>query len=160
MHADIRTALAEHTHPSSVTAVLCMGDTLTHLPSKADVAALPGDAARCLAPGGHLVPTFRDLTRPRTGTDRFLPVRATDDRIMTRAPEAVDDDTVMVHDLIHTRAGDTWTFQVSGCPKLRLSPALPHRVLPRPGAAGPPQRGRTARPARHRRGEAVRCQPP
>ncbi|MEU4930619.1 Glu/Leu/Phe/Val dehydrogenase dimerization domain-containing protein [Streptomyces yokosukanensis] len=123
VHADIRTALTAHAEPSSLAAVVCMGDTLTHLPSASDVAAMLADAARCLAPGGQLVLSHRDLTLPRTGTDRFLPVRATEDRIMTCALEYVDDDTVMVHDLIHTRAGTAWDLRVSAYPKLRLGPA-------------------------------------
>ncbi|MER5543921.1 class I SAM-dependent methyltransferase [Streptomyces sp. NPDC002589] len=123
LHADIRTALGEHAEPSSLAAVVCMGDTPTHLPSTADVTALPADAARCLAPGGQLVLSHRDLTPPRTGTDRFLPVRATDDRIMTCALEYVDDETVMVHDLIHTRTGATWGLRISAHPKLRIGAA-------------------------------------
>lgn len=123
VHADIRDALAAHTRPASVAAVVCMGDTLTHLPSKDDVAALLRDVAQSLAPGGQLVLSYRDLTRPLTGTDRFLPVRSTDDRIMTCFLEYADADTVMVHDLIHTRAGATWTPHVSSYPKLRIGPA-------------------------------------
>ncbi|WP_227025708.1 hypothetical protein [Streptomyces fodineus] len=60
---------------------------------------------------------------PRTGTDRFLPVRATDDRIMTCVLEYVDEQTVMVHDLIHTRTGGTWELRVSAYPKPRIGPA-------------------------------------
>lgn len=123
VHADIRTALAEHTRPSSVAAVVCMGDTLTHLPGRDDVVALLHDVSRCLAADGQLVLSYRDLTPPRTGTDRFLPVRATADRIMTCFLEYVDDDTVMVHDLVHTRSADTWTQQVSSYPKLRIGAA-------------------------------------
>ncbi|MBX7553250.1 class I SAM-dependent methyltransferase [Streptomyces sp. NPDC004232] len=123
IQADVRGALAAHTQPATVSAVVCMGDTLTHLPSKDDVAALLRDAARCLATNGQLILSYRDLTRPLTGTDRFLPVRATDERIMTCFLEYVDVDTVMVHDLIHTRAGNTWTQHVSCYPKLRISPA-------------------------------------
>ncbi|WP_435216375.1 hypothetical protein [Streptomyces sp. bgisy034] len=59
--------------------------------------------------------SYRDLTVPLTGTDRFLPVRATEDRIMTcflEYPDDYNDYTVVVHDLIHTRAdGDAdWTL--------------------------------------------------
>lgn len=123
IHADVREALAAHTQSASVAAVVCMGDTLTHLPSKNDVAALLRDAARCLASNGQLVLTYRDLTQPLTGADRFLPVRATDEKIMTCFLEYVDLDTVMVHDLVHVRAGSTWTPYVSSYPKLRMSPA-------------------------------------
>lgn len=121
LHADIRSALTEHTQPSSVAAVVCMGDTLTHLPARQDVTALLRDAARSLAVNGQLVLSYRDLTTPRAGADRFLPVRATEDRIMTCFLEYVDDDTVMVHDLIHTRSRSTWNQQVSSYPKLRIS---------------------------------------
>lgn len=121
--ADIAGALTEHTRPSSVAAVVCMGDTLPHLTAKRDVTALLREAARALAAGGRLVLSYRDLTSPRAGTDRFLPVRATEDRIMTCFLEYVDDDTVMVHDLIHARSGGRWHQQVSSYPKLRLSSA-------------------------------------
>lgn len=121
VHADIRGALAEHTRPSSVAAVVCMGDTLVHLPAKQDVITLLRDVARSLTDDGYLVLSYRDLTAPRAGTDRFLPVRSTEDRIMTCFLEYQDDDTVMVHDLIHTRSGSTWDQQVSSYPKLRIS---------------------------------------
>jgi SAM-dependent methyltransferase len=120
LQADIRTVLAEHCEPSSQAAVVCMGDTLTHLPGKDDVTALLDQASACLASGGHLVLTYRDLTAPRTGTDRFLPVRATNDRITTCFLEYVDQDTVMVHDVIHTRAHGAWRQQVGSYPKLRI----------------------------------------
>lgn len=119
--ADLRGALTEHARPSSVAAVVCMGDTLPHLPAKQDVTELLRETARALAPGGQLVLSYRDLTSPRVGTDRFLPVRAAEDRIMTCFLEYVDDDTVMVHDLIHARSGGTWHQQVSSYPKLRMS---------------------------------------
>jgi SAM-dependent methyltransferase len=121
LHTDIRGALAEHTRPSSVAAVACMGDTLTHLPAKEDIDALLRDAARSLAANGQLVLSYRDLTIPRIGADRFLPVRATEDKIMTCFLEYTDHDTVLVHDLIHTRSGHTWHQQVSSYPKLRIS---------------------------------------
>jgi SAM-dependent methyltransferase len=121
--ADIRGALGRHTQPSSVATVVCMGDTLTHLPAREDVTTLLRDAARSLTADGKLILSYRDLTSPRTGTDRFLPVRATEDRIMTCFLEYADDHTVMVHDLVHTRTGSTWAQQVSSYPKLRISTA-------------------------------------
>ncbi|RJL35730.1 class I SAM-dependent methyltransferase [Bailinhaonella thermotolerans] len=120
VHADIRTALPEIARPGTVEAVVCMGDTLTHLPGKNDVTALLGDVTRALAPGGRLVITYRDLTRPLTGPDRFILVRGTADRLLTCFLEYRDDDTVLVHDLVHTRTGDTWTQRVGSYPKLRI----------------------------------------
>ena len=84
--------------------------------------ALLGDIARVLASGGRLVITYRDLTRPLCGTDRFIPVRSTEDRLLTCFLEYLDQDTVIVHDLLHTRSGGSWVLQASSYPKLRISP--------------------------------------
>jgi SAM-dependent methyltransferase len=132
LHADIRGVLPAHTRPGSVGAVVCMGDTLTHLPSRQDVTQLIGEAAASLAEGGRLALAYRDLTTPLTGDDRFLLVRATQDRIMTCFLE-YGDETVTVHDLIHTRSGGTWQLHTGNYPKLRLCPAW---VVARCRAAG------------------------
>ncbi|MFG2982159.1 hypothetical protein ACGFYQ_13020 [Streptomyces sp. NPDC048258] len=97
-----------------------MGDTLPHLPAATDVTALLDDVRSVLAPGGHLVITYRDLTRPLEGTDRFLPVRSAEDRLLTCFLEYVDEDTVMVHDLLHTRVDGEWSLRTSSYPKLRI----------------------------------------
>ncbi|WP_431047909.1 methyltransferase domain-containing protein [Streptomyces sp. P1-3] len=102
IRADIRDALPQVADPGTVGAVVCMGDTLPHLQEKSDVVA------------------YRDLTRPLIGTDRFLPVRTAHDRLLTCFLEYLDDDTVMVHDLLHTRSDGTWTLQASSYPKLRI----------------------------------------
>ncbi|MFI7277776.1 class I SAM-dependent methyltransferase [Streptomyces sp. NPDC049879] len=128
VHADLRAVLRDRVGPGGAGVVVCLGDTLTHLPTRGDVAALLGGIATALAPGGLAVLAYRDLTRPLTGTERFLPVRATEDRIMTcflEYPEDYDDYTVVVHDLVHTRSGpaDDWTLRKSSYRKLRLSHA-------------------------------------
>ncbi|GAA4934580.1 class I SAM-dependent methyltransferase [Streptomyces coeruleoprunus] len=122
VHGDIRGALPRLTAPGSVAAVVCMGDTLPHLPDRADVQELIADVADALRPGGSFVVTYRDLTRDVHGPDRFIPVRSTDDRILTCFLDYVDGDTVLVHDLLHTRQDDTWHLKTSSYPKLRLAP--------------------------------------
>ncbi|MDT0318275.1 class I SAM-dependent methyltransferase [Streptomyces millisiae] len=127
VRSDLRTAPRELVRPGSAGAVLCLGDTLTHLPTRGDVAALLGDIAGALAPGGRAVLSYRDLTVPLTGTDRFLPVRATEDRIMTcflEYPDDFDDYTVVVHDLVHSRRpgpDGEWTLRTGSYRKLRLA---------------------------------------
>ncbi|MCX4665673.1 class I SAM-dependent methyltransferase [Streptomyces sp. NBC_01381] len=121
VHADLRTALREFTSPGTVSAVVCMGDTLTHLPTRADVTALLADAAVALSEGGHLVITYRDLTAPLHGTDRFFPVRATEDKLLTCFVEYADEETATVHDLLHTREGGTWQLRTGSYPKLRIA---------------------------------------
>jgi len=97
-----------------------MGDTLTHLESRADVTRLFGDAYKALMPGGLLVLTFRDLSVELHGLDRFLPVRSDADRIMTCVLE-YEADKVVVNDLVHVREGNSWTLHKSCYRKLRLS---------------------------------------
>jgi SAM-dependent methyltransferase len=128
LRADLRNALPRYVRPGSAAAVVCLGDTLTHLPTRGDVAALLRAIAEALAPGGKAVLSYRDLTVPLTGTARFLPVRATEDRIMTcflEYPDDYADYTVVVHDLVHTRPGPgaDWTLRTSSYRKLRLAHA-------------------------------------
>jgi 2-polyprenyl-3-methyl-5-hydroxy-6-metoxy-1,4-benzoquinol methylase len=102
--------------------VICMGDTLTHLPRRADVARLCAAMAALLAPGGRAVLTFRDLTARREGIGRFLPVKLSDDLIMTCFLE-YETETVTVHDLVHAREEDGWRFAAGSYRKLRLNAA-------------------------------------
>ncbi|MEU4327308.1 class I SAM-dependent methyltransferase [Nonomuraea dietziae] len=120
VQADIRTVLPHIARPGTADVIVCMGDTLTHLPSKDDVTALLGDIADALVKDGQLVITYRDLTRPLAGADRFILVRGTADQLLTCFLEYGDDDTVLVHDVLCTRTGDTWSQQVSSYPKLRI----------------------------------------
>ncbi|MEW6639452.1 MAG: class I SAM-dependent methyltransferase [Pseudomonadota bacterium] len=106
----------------SAEAIVCMGDTLTHLASRADVSDVLAKARDALQPGGVLILTFRDLSAELTGLDRFLPVHADADRIMTCMLE-YEPETVVVNDLVHVREGERWTLRKSSYRKLRLSPA-------------------------------------
>lgn len=101
-------------------AIVCLGDTLTHLDSADEVRALIADARRCLSPGGALVLTFRDLSRALEGTERFIPVRSDDDTILTCFLEYLPA-TVRVHDLLHRRRDGAWQLTASAYQKLRLS---------------------------------------
>ncbi|WP_030714934.1 class I SAM-dependent methyltransferase [Streptomyces sp. NRRL F-2580] len=121
VRADLLDALPHVTESGTAAAIVCMGDTLTHLSRPADVRTLLDGVAHALRPGGHVVLTFRDLTGELHGDDRFFPVRSTEDQLLTCFLEYVDDDTVMVHDLLHTRSEGKWRLQVGSYPKLRLA---------------------------------------
>jgi SAM-dependent methyltransferase len=107
--------------PGPYDVILCMGDTLTHLPSSAAVETLIADVTEALVPGGVFCATFRDYTVALEGDERFIPVRSDETRSLTCFLE-YGPDTVTVHDLLHERGSDGWTFQVSSYPKLRLDP--------------------------------------
>ncbi len=119
-HADL-TSLDSVQFPENVSLIICMGDTLTHLPSKDTVHKVFADAYKRLSVGGLFILTFRDLTGELKGSDRFLPVRADDHKIMTCFLEYKSDESVVVHDLIHIKEQDGWALHKSSYEKLRLS---------------------------------------
>ena len=113
---DFRSHVAQ---PADV--ILCMGDTLTHLPDIASVESLFTAVAASLSPGGVFAATFRDYASTTLqGSDRFILVRADEQRILTCFLE-YSDKTVHVHDVLHDRIGGMWKQRVSSYPKLRLA---------------------------------------
>jgi SAM-dependent methyltransferase len=101
--------------------ILCMGDTLTHLPEHTNVDFLIQEVAESLVPGGLFVISFRDYSEALVDERRFIPVRSDERRILMCFLE-YEEDTVVVHDILHERAGDAWETRVSSYRKLRLSP--------------------------------------
>ena len=105
-------------------AVLCLGDTLPHLPDAAAVQRLLAGAARVLTPGGVLALAYRDCSGPpRTGIDRFIPVRHDERRAMVCCVEVVDADHVSVTDIVTTAEPGGLRTQIGAYLKLRLAPA-------------------------------------
>jgi len=115
--ADFRAVLKEQPR-----VVLCMGDTLTHLPDFGSVESLLKEVVACLPRGGVFAATFRDYaTRTLEGDKRFILVRADADRIMTCFLE-YEDHQVIVHDLLNKKEDGRWRQTISSYPKLRLAP--------------------------------------
>jgi SAM-dependent methyltransferase len=101
--------------------ILCMGDTLTHLPDRAAASQLFTLASASLRPGGLFIATFRDYSRRLVGSERFIPVKSDADRILTcfleYAPDHVD-----VHDMLHERTAGTWQLRIGTYRKILLEP--------------------------------------
>jgi Methyltransferase domain len=108
--------------------VLCMGDTLTHLPTLESVGSLFAEVADVLDESGTFVLTFRDYTTALSAEQRFIPVRSDADRILTCFLE-YDDTRVTVHDLLHEREESQWKLRVSSYRKLRLVPEWVSQAL-------------------------------
>ncbi|WP_372526593.1 class I SAM-dependent methyltransferase [Piscinibacter sp.] len=104
-------------------AILCMGDTITHLPDFAAVECLVERAAIALAPGGMFVISLRDYSVPLTGDERFIFVRSNETRLLTCFLD-YEAELVRVHDILHERTANGWRSRVSHYPKLRLPPEL------------------------------------
>jgi len=100
--------------------ILCLGDTLTHLPNPESVEKLIEKASAKLAPGGSIALSFRDyISTELLGTDRFIPVRTSDDRVFTCFLEYAPG-YITVHDLVHERTTSGWKQKISAYRKLRL----------------------------------------
>ncbi|MCG6157952.1 class I SAM-dependent methyltransferase [Rubinisphaera margarita] len=101
--------------------IVCMGDTLTHLQSTAKVFTLIEHLRDYrLKENGRLVFTFRDLSEDRSGTDRILPVRMEEEKLMLTFLEYLPT-RVSVHDMILSKTAEGWDLQKSSYNKLRLS---------------------------------------
>jgi SAM-dependent methyltransferase len=133
-HANVLT-LDSLVAKESVSVAVCMGDTLPHLSSRHEVSRLFQSVSRALEPGGRFILTYRDLAGGELkGLDRFIAVRSDERRVMTCFLEFETAETVVVHDLIHSRdAEGQWTLHKSSYTKLRL---LVDWVVAELGAAG------------------------
>jgi SAM-dependent methyltransferase len=102
--------------------IVCMGDTLTHLSTPSSVESLLSNVAAALGHGGVFAATFRDYaTRTLQGDQRFILVRADDERILTCFLE-YGDTHVTVHDVLTEKDQGQWRQKISSYPKLRLAP--------------------------------------
>ncbi|MGX5820546.1 class I SAM-dependent methyltransferase [Chitinophaga lutea] len=114
--------------------IACMGDTLTHLDSPSQAASLLREWAQLLLPGGKLVLSFRDLTEELIGEQRFIPVRAEDDRIHICFLEYHPGHVRVYDQLLEKRQGQ-WIQKVSSYKKLRLGVESVKTMLEEAGLA-------------------------
>jgi 2-polyprenyl-3-methyl-5-hydroxy-6-metoxy-1,4-benzoquinol methylase len=102
--------------------IVCMGDTLTHLPALSAVESLLESAAAALPKDGVFAATFRDYaTKALEGDARFIPVRSDAHRILTCFLE-YGEHHVTVHDLLYQHENGQWRQSVSSYPKLKIAP--------------------------------------
>ncbi|HLU07949.1 MAG TPA: class I SAM-dependent methyltransferase [Woeseiaceae bacterium] len=120
--------------PAKPELVLCMGDTLTHLPDEECVEQLITTVSESLAEDGCFVTTMRDYTTPLRGNRRFIPVQSDEHRIFVCFLE-YSDTRVRVSDILHEREGSQWKMSVSSYDKLRILPEWLDGRLRRAGFA-------------------------
>jgi SAM-dependent methyltransferase len=99
---------------------VCMGDTLTHLRTTEDVAVLLENVYRILEQQGNFVLAFRDLTVALKGTERIIPVRADDDKLMATFLE-YEENHVNVHDILFLKRVSGWELKTGVYRKLRIA---------------------------------------
>lgn len=102
-------------------AIVCLGDTLTHLPGPVAVQELLQSCARRLAPGGRLALAFRDYSAWSLGETRRFEVRADRHRRVECAVTVLQD-AVEVEDSVREQVCGGWTNRAHRYRKLRLAP--------------------------------------
>jgi 2-polyprenyl-3-methyl-5-hydroxy-6-metoxy-1,4-benzoquinol methylase len=118
------------THVSSqCDVIVCLGDTITHLPTIDAVDSLLCKVAAALSPGGMFAATFRDYASTTLeGDERFVLVKRDENNILTCFLE-YGADHVIVHDIVTQREDERWVRRTSSYSKLRLAPGWVLRKL-------------------------------
>jgi SAM-dependent methyltransferase len=150
MHADLIDHLRAEQRAFDV--VLCVGDTLAHLPSHDAVEMLLAELGRVLSPQGCAVLSYRPR-RDLAPEQRFVLVRAEAGRSLTVFLEPIDDHHQIAWDIVHESDGAASTMRVSGYRKLRIEPAWLAEIAERHGllvAEHAPYRGMTVQILRRR----------
>lgn len=102
--------------------IVCMGDTLCHLPDTHAVATLLQKVADNLVAGGQFITSFRDyVSAEPTGADRFIPVRSSDEQIFTCFLE-FKEEVVSIHDILYRKEDDKWKLDISEYDKIKVDP--------------------------------------
>jgi SAM-dependent methyltransferase len=112
-------------HATDASIIVCCGDTITHLGSYGEITKIATDIFHSLKAGGKAIFSFRDYSIPLEGTNRFIPVKSDENRILTCILD-YSDDFVTVTDLLHERVNSSWQQKVSAYRKVRLR--APHFI--------------------------------
>ena len=102
--------------------IVCMGDTLCHLPNMDAIQNLVQEVATHLAPGGRFITSFRDyVSQEPIGAERFIPVRSSEDQIFTCFVE-FKDDVVNIHDILYRKLDGEWKLEINEYDKIKIDP--------------------------------------
>jgi predicted RNA methylase len=108
--------------------IVCMGDTLTHLPDLPSVTSLIRHCHTELEPGGTLVLSLRDYSSVPAGTTECIPVCRNDNRIFLCSLK-YHEKNVMVEDILYSRDGGSWRRHAGRYSKIRIHPDHLARIV-------------------------------
>ena len=102
--------------------IVCMGDTISHLDTFESLRKLIESCYEKLEEKGKLILSFRDYESKLTDTQRFIPVKSDDNRILTCLLEYFEN-SVRVTDLLYEKiqSSEEWIQKVSSYLKLRVT---------------------------------------
>lgn len=99
--------------------IICCGDTLSHLNNKTEIEIFISDISNSLDSKGKVILSFRDYSSKLTGTDRFIPVKSDNNKILTCILD-YEEEFVIVTDLLYEKVNEIWKQKVSTYKKVRL----------------------------------------
>ena len=103
----------------SVDLITCCGDTISHLETFKQLDRLFQDCYDLLEVSGKLILSFRDYSVALSDTQRFIPVKSDEERILTCVIDYYDE-KITVTDLLHEKTNGVWTQKISSYEKLRV----------------------------------------
>lgn len=99
--------------------IVCCGDTISHLRSFEQLDKLIHNSFDLLEQKGYLLLTFRDYTFALTDTQRFIPVKSDENRILTCVID-YSNNKITVTDVLYEKNNGTWIQKISSYNKLRI----------------------------------------
>lgn len=108
--------------------IVCMGDTLTHLPDLNSVKKLITNSYSELDSGGRLALSFRDLTYELKDNERFIPIQSEPEKIFTCFIEN-QGDHIDVYDIVQEKMNGEWKQKISFYPKIKISEDQIKKIL-------------------------------
>ena len=108
--------------------IVCMGDTIAHLNNFEELILLIQNSYNCLTPSGKFIISYRDYSHELSGNNRFIPVKADDEKILTCFLE-YENDKVKVTDQLYEKINAGWELKVSSYYKLRLTETIVNKLL-------------------------------
>jgi len=120
--------LSEENFREQAELIVCMGDTIAHLESIDQIPVLIERCFKCLVYKGKLILSYRDYGTELVDTQRFIPVKSDDNKILTCFLEYFKG-KVKVTDLLHERINGQWTQRVSSYFKVRITNEIIEKFL-------------------------------
>lgn len=120
--------LAEENFKEPAEVIVCMGDTIAHLESVDQVHELFTLCWNALLKNGKLVLSYRDYEVELLDTQRFIPVKADQNRILTCVLEYFED-KIRVTDLLYEKINGQWSQKASSYFKIRITNRLIKQLL-------------------------------
>lgn len=108
--------------------IVCCGDTIPQLKSKKKIGKFISDIFDCLSKKGKLVLSFRDYSFELKDTQRFIPVKNEEERILTCFLE-YSKKKVRVTDMLHEKKRNGWQLKISSYQKVRVSKEMISKLL-------------------------------